>query len=71
MDFLTGKQAPKSTAYRTFSIWQDHKFNGEPWRVEYASRDFGELVKKHGFLVDENIRPSRRGHGAIMGTKPA
>lgn len=71
MDFLTGKQAPKNTAYRTFAIWQDHKFNGEPWRMEYSSRDFGELVKKHGFETDESIRPARRGHGAIMGTKPA
>ncbi len=70
MDFLTGKQAPKSTAYRTFAIWQDHKFNGEPWRMEYSSRDFGELVKKHGFDTDESIRPARRGHGAIMGIKP-
>ena len=71
MDFQTGKQAPKDTAYRTFAIWQDHKFNGEPWRMEYASRDFGQLVKKHGFEVDESIRAARRGHGAIMGTKPA
>ncbi len=39
--------------------------------MEYSSRDFGELVKQHGFEVDEDIRPARRGHGAIMGTKPA
>ncbi|MEQ8736500.1 MAG: class I SAM-dependent methyltransferase [Rhodospirillaceae bacterium] len=71
MDFQTGKQAPKSNVYRSFSIWQDHKFNGEPWRVEYASRDFGDVIRAHGFDVDESIRPARRGHGAIMATKPA
>lgn len=71
MDFQTGKQAPKNTPYRAFAIWQDHKFNGEPWRVEYASRDFGEVIRGHGFEVDESIRAARRGHGAIMATKPA
>lgn len=71
MDFRTGKQAGKFDAYRTFATWQDHRFNGEPWRLEYASRDFADLIHTYGFDVDEKIPAARRGHGAIMATKPA
>jgi len=71
MDFSTGKQAPKQTPYRVFSQWWDHRFNGEPWRLEYSSRDFADLCAKHGFEVDEDIPAARRGHGAIMAVKQA
>ena len=71
MDFRTGKQQGDNTAYRKFSTWWDHRWNGEPWRLEYASRDFGDLVAKHGFDVDETVPAARRGHGAIYAIKPA
>lgn len=71
MDFRTGKQAATNTAYRKFSTWWDHRWNGEPWRFEYASRDFGDLVASYGFEVDESVPAARRGHGAIMAVKPA
>lgn len=71
MDFRTGKQAGKFDAYRTFATWQDHRFNGEPWRLEYASRDFADLIRTYGFDVNEKIPAARRGHGAILATKPA
>lgn len=71
IDFRTGKQVNNFSAYRTFSTWWDHRFNGEPWRFEYASRDFADLCAKHGFNVREDIPAARRGHGAIMAIKPA
>ena len=71
IDFATGKQVRNFSAYRTFSTWWDHRFNGEPWRIEYASRDFADLCAEHGFDVREDIPAARRGHGAIMAVKPA
>jgi len=71
IDFRTGKQAGKGDAYRAFSTWWDHRFNGEPWRLEYASRDFADVIRSHGFEVNEDIPAARRGHGAIMAVKPA
>jgi SAM-dependent methyltransferase len=70
IDFRTGKQVDNMTAYRKFSTWWDHRWNGEPWRLEYASRDFGDLLKEQGFEVDETIQAARRGHGALMAIKP-
>ena len=71
IDFKTGKQAPPDSPYRQFFVWWDHVYNGEPWRVEYASRDFAEVIKSHGFEVDEDIPAARRGMGSIKATKPA
>jgi len=71
IDFRTGEQAGKFDAYRTWATWQDHRFNGEPWRLEYASRDFSEVIRSHGFEVREDFPAARRGHGSVMGIKPA
>ena len=71
IDFRTGKQYGEGSPYRSFMEWQDHRFNDEPWRFEYASRDFAEVIKNHGFDVDEDIPAARRGMGAIKAVKPA
>jgi len=71
VDFKTGKQEPKMTPQRNFSLWWDHRWNNEPWRVEFTSRDFGDSIAAVGFKVDEDFRSARRGHGAIMAVKPA
>ena len=71
VDFGTGAQAPEMNAYRRFSLWWDHRWNNEVWRPEHGNRDFGAAIRKMGFEVDETIEPARRGHGAILATRPA
>ena len=71
IDFRTGKQAPKSTAYRTFAWWWDHHYNNEVWRPDFLAQDFGDRIARVGFDVDETIESVRRGHGGILATKPA
>lgn len=71
IDFKTGKQTPANTPYRTFAIWWDHRWNGEVWRPEFASKDFGDTIANAGFDVDESIPAARRGHGSIYAVKPA
>ena len=71
IDFRTGKQAGDDSPYKQFFVWWDHVYNGEPWRVEYASRDFADVIRSHGFDVNEDIPAARRGMGSIKAIKPA
>ena len=71
IDFRTGKQASAPNAFSTFAQWWDHRWNNEPWRPDFASRDFGDSIAAAGFEVDETIESVRRGHGAILATRPA
>ena len=71
VDFKTGKQEPKASPQRSFALWWDHRWNNEPWRYEFTSRDFGDSIAAVGFKVDEDFPSARRGHGAIMAVKPA
>ena len=71
VDFKTGKQEPKPSPQRSFALWWDHRWNNEPWRYEFTSRDFGNSIAAAGFQVDEDFPSARRGHGAIMAVKPA
>ena len=63
---------PKQTAsaQRIYSTWMDHRWNNEPWRLEYASVDFAGEMTKVGFAVDDNSKGSGT-FGSITGTKTA
>ncbi len=71
VDFRTGKQAPKPSPQRSFAMWWDHRWNNEPWRPDFTSRDFGDSIAAVGFKVKEDFPSARRGHGSIMAVKPA
>ncbi len=71
IDFRTGKQASAPNAFMTFARWWDHRWNCEPWRPDFTSRDFGDSIAAAGFDVDETIESVRRGHGGILATRPA
>jgi SAM-dependent methyltransferase len=71
MDFYTGTPPPK-TAYGKFRQWWDMRWNGEPWRLDYAALDFNGAMREAGFEVNENGPPSRPGAKRnVLGTKPA
>jgi ubiquinone/menaquinone biosynthesis C-methylase UbiE len=70
IDFYTGNPAPKGV-FSTFRQWWDSRWNGEPWRLDYAKFDMAAAMRKAGFIVNENGPPSRRGaRRNILGTKP-
>jgi len=70
MDFYTGSPPP-TAPYSTFRRWWDSRWNGEPWRLEYAALDFAGAMRKAGFDVNENGPPARkRSKRNIMGVKP-
>ncbi len=74
MDFYTGS-GPGRGVYSSFRQWWDSRWNGEPWRLEYAKLGFdgfNQLMRDVGFEVNENGPPSRRGAKRnVVGTKPA
>lgn len=74
MDFYTGNPVGRGV-YTTFRQWWDSRWNGEPWRLEYAKLDFAgfnQLMRDVGFEVNENGPPSgRRSKRNVVGTKPA
>ena len=74
MDFYTGNPVGKGV-YTTFRQWWDSRWNGEPWRLEYAKLNFdgfAQAMRDAGFEVNENGPPSgRRSKRNVMGTKPA
>jgi SAM-dependent methyltransferase len=70
VDFRTGKQEGAPNAFMTFARWWDHRWNNEPWRPDFSSRDFGDSIAAVGFDVDETVESVRRGHGGILATKP-
>jgi ubiquinone/menaquinone biosynthesis C-methylase UbiE len=71
IDFATGSQRPPMTPSRAFSIWWDHRWNNEVWRLQYGNSDFAANLRAAGFVVDESVPSARRGHGGLLATKPA
>jgi len=74
MDFYTGSE-PGKGVFTTFRQWWDSRWNGEPWRLEYAKlgfEGFNQLMRDVGFDVNENGPPSgRRSKRNVVGTKLA
>tara|TARA_R110000765_G_scaffold329312_2_gene420199 strand:+ start:1326 stop:2528 length:1203 start_codon:yes stop_codon:yes gene_type:complete len=71
IDHPTGKQAPKKTVSTKFWAFNDRAINNEVWRADFESRDFGDLIRKVGFVVDETLPPAVWGTGSIKAVKPA
>jgi SAM-dependent methyltransferase len=71
LDFYTGSAPPK-TAFGKFRSWWDMRWNGEPWRLDYAAFDMASAMRDVGFDVNENGPPGRPGTKRnILGTKLA
>jgi ubiquinone/menaquinone biosynthesis C-methylase UbiE len=71
IDFATGKQRGVQTPGRAFSIWWDHRWNNEPWSLEYRYKDFASTLRGAGFDVDESVKSARQNHGGLLATKAA
>jgi len=62
-------KAPHSPS-RAYSEWMDHRWNNEPWRLEYGSLDLAGEMRNAGFHVDDQTEP-RGSFGRIIATKKA
>ena len=49
-DFNTPLQA--ASAYQRYTFWIDHRFNNEPWSVEFTGGDFTQTLRDAGFSPD-------------------
>jgi SAM-dependent methyltransferase len=63
LDFNTAG-APTLTPQGMFALWQDHRWNGEIWRLEFSEMDFTGEIGKRGFQHMKDTPPVLRGFGA-------
>lgn len=63
IDFNTAG-GPTLTPQGMFGLWQDHRWNGEIWRLEYSAMDFTAEIAKRGFKHMKDTPPVLRGFGA-------
>jgi len=68
MDFNT--KAPKSPE-ASYSVWMDHRWNNEIWRLEYGSLDFAAELAKAGFDVADKAGAGAGTFGTVVGVKRA
>lgn len=63
VDFLTwGTQT--ATPQGMFAMWQDHRWNNEVWRMEFAHLDFNQEIAQRGFQFMKDTKPVLQGFGA-------
>ena len=56
---------------RIYSTWLDHRYNTEPWRLQWTQQvDVADAMRKGGFVVDDQRAPGQ-GFGKIIATKSA
>ena len=68
LDFNT-KATPSPEA--SYSVWIDHRWNNEVWRLEYASLDFAAELTKAGFDVADKAGAAGGTFGTLVGIKRA
>jgi ubiquinone/menaquinone biosynthesis C-methylase UbiE len=69
IDFRSGRQAPKRSAYGIYRTWWDHRWNNERWVMEFRSIAFEEEMEKVGFWLNPDAKPAIRGFGIRHGVK--
>ncbi len=56
---------------RIYSTWLDHRYNTEPWRLQWTQQvDVADAMRKGGLAVDDQRAPGQA-FGKIIGTKSA
>lgn len=63
VDFITWGR-PTATPQGMFAMWQDHRWNNELWRMEFAHMDFNQEIAKRGFKFMPDTKPVLQGFGA-------
>ena len=63
VDFITWGQRT-ATPQGMFAMWQDHRWNNELWRMEFAYLDFNQEIASRGFKFMKDTKPVLQGFGA-------
>ncbi|HEY6644651.1 class I SAM-dependent methyltransferase [Povalibacter sp.] len=63
VDFIT-PGVPRLTPQGMFSLWQDHRWNNEVWRLEFSALDFNKAIAQRGFKHIAETKPVIQGFGA-------
>jgi len=71
IDFRSGRQAYRPSAYGKFRTWWDHRWNNEVWSAEFRSLAFEDEMEKVGFHLNPNAKAAIRGFGIRHGIKKA
>ncbi|MDO8864188.1 class I SAM-dependent methyltransferase [Haliea sp. E1-2-M8] len=62
IDFITGgREGPPRSM---FGRWWDHRWNNEPWTLEYHAMDFEDEIGTRGFQKAKDSQPVVRGFGS-------
>lgn len=69
IDFRSGRQARRRTAYGEFRRWWDHRWNGERWSYEFHGMDFEGEMEKAGLMLQPDAPEVLRGFGIRHGVK--
>ena len=67
MDF---NHVPAPWPGRIYNAWLDHRWNTEPWRLQWVNVDVNDAMRKGGFAVENKSAPGQT-FGNIVGTKLA
>ena len=71
IDFRSGRQARRNTAYGMFRRWWDHRWNNERWSLSFRSLAFEDEMEKAGLILNPKAKAALRGFGIRQGVKSA
>ena len=71
IDFRSGRQARRNTAYGMFRRWWDHRWNNERWSMSFRSLAFEDEMEKAGLILNPKAKAALRGFGIRQGVKSA
>jgi ubiquinone/menaquinone biosynthesis C-methylase UbiE len=61
LDFVSGGTAMPPR--QMYGRWWDHRWNNEPWSLEYHSVPFTQEISRRGFTMVDNAQAVIRGYG--------
>jgi ubiquinone/menaquinone biosynthesis C-methylase UbiE len=61
LDFVSGGTAMPPR--QMYGRWWDHRWNNEPWSLEYHSVPFTQEIGRRGFTIVDNAQAVIRGYG--------
>jgi hypothetical protein len=71
IDFRSGRQAVRRSAYGMFGTWWDHRWNNERWSLEFRALAFEDEMERVGFVLNPKAKAALPGFGIRHAIKQA
>jgi len=71
IDFRSGRQATRRTAYGMYRTWWDHRWNNERWSLEFRALAFEDEMENVGLWLNPKAKAALPGFGIRHGIKRA